>query len=81
MEYLLLTSVTALRHAVGAGFRLREAQFRHRRAGGRNEAERSFGCPVSFGQRDDGIVFPHSALWTTTRFANRSIGERSSLPK
>jgi AraC-like DNA-binding protein len=75
MEYLLMASVRVLRHAVGANFRLREVHFRHRRAGKLDEAERAFGCPVYFGQQDDRIVFPHSALWAVPRFANRSIAE------
>src|SRR5262249_18210665 len=75
MEYLLMTSVSALRHAVSAKFPLREARFRHRRAGKCDEAERAFGCPVYFGRSDDRIVFPQSALWTEPRFANRSIAD------
>ena len=75
MEYLLMASVRVLRHAVGANFRLREVHFRHRRAGKLDEAERAFGCSVYFGQQDDRIVFPHSALWAVPRFANRSIAE------
>jgi AraC-like DNA-binding protein len=31
--------------------------------------------PVYFGQQDDRIVFPHSALWAVPRFANRFIAE------
>src|SRR5262249_38086822 len=75
MEYLLMASVSAMRHAVGADFRLREVHFRHRRAGRLDEAERAFGCPVYFGQRDDRHVYPLSALWKVPRFANRSIAE------
>jgi AraC-like DNA-binding protein len=75
MEYLLMASVSAIRHAIGAGFGLREVHFRHRRVGRLNEAERSFGCPVYFGQPDDSIAFPHSTLWTVPRFANRSIAQ------
>jgi AraC-like DNA-binding protein len=75
MEYLLMGVVNALRYAVGAGFSLGEAHFRHNRAGPLNEAERAFGCPVYFGGSDDRIVFPSSALWTAPRFANRSIAD------
>ena len=75
MEYLLMGSVSALRHAIGADLCLREAHFRHRRAGRFNEAERAFGCPVYFGRLDNRIVFPSSVLWTVPRFANRFIAE------
>jgi AraC-like DNA-binding protein len=75
MEYLLMGVVNALRLAVDASFSLGEAHFRHHREGPLNEAERAFGCPVHFGRSDDRIVFPHSALWTAPRFANRSIAE------
>src|SRR5207249_1362920 len=75
MEYLLMAGVSAIRHAVGASFRLREVHFRHRRSGRLDEPERAFGCPVYFGQSDDRHVFPLSALWTVPRFANRSIAE------
>ena len=75
VEYLLMGSVSALRHAVGADFCLREAHFQHRRAGRLNEAERAFGCPVYFGRPDNRIVFPSSVLWTVPPFANRSIAE------
>ncbi len=76
MEYLLMAAVSAMRHAVGASFRLREVRFRHRRAGRLDEAERAFGCPVYFGQPDDRHVFPLSALWAVPRFANSSIAEQ-----
>jgi AraC-like DNA-binding protein len=75
MEYLLMASLSAMRHAVGANFCLREVHFRHRRTGRCDEAERAFGCPVYFGQPDDRHVFPLSALWVVPRFANRSIAE------
>jgi AraC-like DNA-binding protein len=75
MEYLLMGSLSAMRLAVGANFRLREVHFRHRRAGRIDEAERAFGCPVHFGQHDDRGVFPLSALWAVPRFPNRSIAE------
>jgi AraC-like DNA-binding protein len=75
MEYLLMGIVSALRYAVGASFSLRGAHFCHHRAGSLNEAERAFGCRVYFGQSDDRIVFPSSALWTAPRFANRPIAE------
>jgi AraC-like DNA-binding protein len=76
MEYLLMTGVSSLRHAVGASVRLREVSFRHRRSGKIGEAERAFGCPVYFAQPDDRQVFPLSTLWVVPRFANRAIGEQ-----
>ena len=76
MEYLLMTAVSAMRHAVGTTFRLREVHFRHNRAGRLDEAERAFGCPVYFGEPDDRHIFPLSALWAVPRFPNRSIAEQ-----
>jgi AraC-like DNA-binding protein len=75
MEYLLMASVSAVRYAIGADFPLREVHFRHRRTGRIDEAERAFGCPVFFGQPEDSILFPRSALQTVPRFANRSVAE------
>jgi AraC-like DNA-binding protein len=76
MEYLLMASVSAMRYAVGADFRLREVHFRHGRAGRLDEAERAFGCPVYFGEADDRHVFPLSTLWAVPRFPNRAIAEQ-----
>ena len=76
MEYLLMCSVSSLRHAVGPNLHLREVSFRHRRSGKLDEAVRAFGCPVYFGQPDDRQVFPLSTLWVVPRFANRAIGEQ-----
>lgn len=75
MEYLLMASVSAIRHALGVNFHLREVHFRHRRPGRVDEAERVLGCPVYFGQPDDRAVFPLSGLWVVPRFANRSIAD------
>jgi AraC-like DNA-binding protein len=74
MEYLLMASVSAMRHAVGASCHFHEVHFRHRRTG-RHEAERAFGCPVYFGQPDNLGVLPLSALFTAPRFANRAVAE------
>ncbi len=75
MEYLLMSSASAMRLAVG-GFKLREVHFRHRRTGRLEEAERAFGCPVYFGEPDDRQVFPLSTLWAVPRFPNRAIAEQ-----
>lgn len=71
-----MASVSAMRYAVGANFRLREVHFRHGRAGRLDEAERAFGCPVYFGEADDRHVFPLSTLWAVPRFPNRAIAEQ-----
>jgi AraC-like DNA-binding protein len=76
MEYLLMSSVSAMRLAIGADFRLREAHFRHRRTGRVDEASRAFGCPVYFGETADRHVFPLAALWRVPRFPNRGIVEQ-----
>jgi AraC-like DNA-binding protein len=74
VEYLLMTLVRGLRSALGGTLPIREVHFRHRRAGSHGPAEQAFGCPVRFGAGDHRIVFPHSALRTASRFANRAIG-------
>jgi AraC-like DNA-binding protein len=76
VEYLVMASANAMRHAVGASCRRREVHFRHRRVGSLDEAERAFGCPVHFGQADNRVIFPRSALWSVPRFANRSVAEQ-----
>jgi AraC-like DNA-binding protein len=73
VEFLVMASANAMRHAVGANCRRREVHFRHHRAGRLDEAERAFGCPVHFGQPDNRVVFPRSSLWSVPRFANRSV--------
>src|SRR5262249_55415130 len=75
MEYLLMASVSAMRHSIGTSCRFREVHFRHRRTGRHDEAERAFGCPVYFGQPDNLAVLPLSALWEVPRFANRAVAE------
>jgi AraC-like DNA-binding protein len=64
-----------MRHAVGA-CRRHAVHFHHRRTGRLDEAERAFGCRVYFGQPDNRVVFPSSALWSVPRFANRAIAEQ-----
>jgi AraC-like DNA-binding protein len=75
VEYLVMASANAMRHAVGA-CRRHEVHFHHRRTGRLDEAERAFGCRVYFGQPDNRVVFPSSALWSVPRFANRAIAEQ-----
>jgi AraC-like DNA-binding protein len=76
VEYLVMASANAMRHAVGADCRRHEVHFRHRRTGRLDEAERAFRCPVYFGQPDNRVIFPSSALWSVPRFANRTIAEQ-----
>jgi AraC-like DNA-binding protein len=73
MEYLLMMSVSGLRYALGAGFRVREVNFRHRGVGDKTDVERAFGCPVHFGARWDRLILPQAALAITPRLANRSL--------
>jgi AraC-like DNA-binding protein len=73
MEYLLMTSVSGLRHAFGAGFRLDEVHFRHHRGHDVEEARRAFDCAVEFDRRDDRLVFARELLGTISRFGNRAI--------
>jgi AraC-like DNA-binding protein len=73
VEYLVMASANAMRHAVGANCHRREVHFRHHRSGRLDEAVRAFGCPVYFGQPDDRVIFPRSSLWSVPRFANRSV--------
>jgi AraC-like DNA-binding protein len=76
VEYLVMASANAMRHAVGADCRRHEVHFRHCRTGRLDEAERAFGCRVYFGQPDNRVVFPSAALWSVPRFANRAIAEQ-----
>jgi AraC-like DNA-binding protein len=76
VEYLVMASANAMRHAVGASCRRREVHFRHPRVGSFDEAERAFGCPVHFGQADNRVIFPLSALSSVPRFTNRSVAEQ-----
>jgi AraC-like DNA-binding protein len=69
----LMASVSGLRHAFGAGFRLDQVHFRHHRGRDDDEARRAFGCAVAFDRRDDRLVFRHELLGTASRFANRAI--------
>jgi AraC-like DNA-binding protein len=73
MEYLLMASLSGLRHAFGAGFHLLEVHFRHHRGHDVAEACRAFRCAVAFDRRDDRLVFPRELLGTASRFANRAI--------
>jgi AraC-like DNA-binding protein len=76
VEYLVMASASAMRHAVGDSCPRQEVQFRHHRIGSLDEAERAFGCPVYFGQPDDRVIFARSALWAVPKFANRSVAEQ-----
>jgi AraC-like DNA-binding protein len=76
VEFLLMGSASAMRHAVGANCRRREVHFRHDRTGRVDEAERAFGCPVYFGQPDNRVVFPLCDLRVVPPYANRAVAEQ-----
>lgn len=77
MDYSLLATVSVLRGAMGEAFSLVGVHRRRaREVFDGDEHARLFRCPVSFGRREDCLVFESSALDAAPRVANPLVAEQ-----